>query len=333
MPVENGGKDVQDKPSGEAGGPPPKPANPNPKCNESGTEKLEKEIEKGEWWLIRIGVATLLINTVIALIYWGQLNQMRIATTEATKATHSAVWSAYWSCLSSQTAQNVFAQSQTSADDSHAMAAAAIEQAAAEMQSERANLVYLPRLPEQGDIMGPKFGIYETFQNIGRGDARGMAMKYWAVLVRANEHLRFTERKQDQLDVAIGYFPAGHIFPEKAEPPHGQLAISVSLRNLDGHIVATGSADAQDLVSGKTTAYVFGDMTYSDIAGTHTERFCRSVWVMQGNTMREGATTDNESRCNQYNRGDTEYSYRPLAQPQTSKNTIASNIVCVKPTD
>ena len=41
---------------------------------------IAKEIKSGEKWLIRIGIATLFINTVIGLIYWRQLGEMRKAT-------------------------------------------------------------------------------------------------------------------------------------------------------------------------------------------------------------------------------------------------------------
>ncbi len=77
MPDENGGEDIQGKPSDESIGTPPPPAKTGTTQNESTTEKLEKDIKRGEWWLIRIGVATLVINTIIAYIYFQQLTQMQ----------------------------------------------------------------------------------------------------------------------------------------------------------------------------------------------------------------------------------------------------------------
>jgi len=47
-------------------------------------QKLEKDIRTGEHWLIRIGAAGVIMNVVIALIYFGQLKEMRKATQAAT---------------------------------------------------------------------------------------------------------------------------------------------------------------------------------------------------------------------------------------------------------
>ncbi len=56
----------------------------------SAAVQLEKDIRGGEKWLIGIGVATLLINSGIALIYLSQLQQMRIATQASTRAAQLA---------------------------------------------------------------------------------------------------------------------------------------------------------------------------------------------------------------------------------------------------
>jgi hypothetical protein len=44
------------------------------------------EVRTGEWWLIRIGALTLVVNIVIAYIYYGQLKQMQIATEASARA-------------------------------------------------------------------------------------------------------------------------------------------------------------------------------------------------------------------------------------------------------
>jgi hypothetical protein len=99
MPIENDGQNVDGKPDNQAlSNSPLQPARsenvPSPATtqtaaqNESTTvEQLEQDIKSGERWLIGIGVATLLINSIIALIYWGQLKEMR----KATDLTHDAV--------------------------------------------------------------------------------------------------------------------------------------------------------------------------------------------------------------------------------------------------
>jgi len=58
-------------------------ADSRPQDEEKETIKLEKQIRSGERWLIGISAASVIINIVIALIYYGQLRQMRTATEKA----------------------------------------------------------------------------------------------------------------------------------------------------------------------------------------------------------------------------------------------------------
>lgn len=53
---------------------------------EGPTENLERDIRKAEILMIVVNAAVLILQIVIACIYWGQLNQMRIATEDNTKA-------------------------------------------------------------------------------------------------------------------------------------------------------------------------------------------------------------------------------------------------------
>lgn len=86
MPDENGGEDIQGKPDRELIGTPSPPTDVDAAQNESTTVKLEQDIKRGEWWLIRIGVATVVINTVIGLIYYRQLREMQKVTSVATQS-------------------------------------------------------------------------------------------------------------------------------------------------------------------------------------------------------------------------------------------------------
>src|ERR1700734_980727 len=52
--------------------------------------KLEEDIQTGERWLIKIGAAGVIMNVVIALIYFGQLKEMRKATRASEKAATAA---------------------------------------------------------------------------------------------------------------------------------------------------------------------------------------------------------------------------------------------------
>ena len=96
MAIKNGGDNVGGEPADNASAQPPAEppryenapspnADDNSKQNAATAKELQK-IEAGERWLIGIGVATILINAIIAYIYYGQLQQMRIATEASTKA-------------------------------------------------------------------------------------------------------------------------------------------------------------------------------------------------------------------------------------------------------
>jgi hypothetical protein len=52
--------------------------------------ELEKDIRTGERWLIRIGAASVIMNVVIALIYFGQLKEMQRATRATQKSADAA---------------------------------------------------------------------------------------------------------------------------------------------------------------------------------------------------------------------------------------------------
>lgn len=82
MPEENDGNPIANPASPIANG--------NSGQEDSGVRKIENEIRSGERWLIAIGIASVLLNGVIGLIYLGQLRQMRIATNEATKSSDVA---------------------------------------------------------------------------------------------------------------------------------------------------------------------------------------------------------------------------------------------------
>lgn len=62
--------------------------------NADATKKLEEAVKIGEWWLIGIGIVTILVNIGIALVYYKQLGEMKKSTDAATKAADAAKKSA-----------------------------------------------------------------------------------------------------------------------------------------------------------------------------------------------------------------------------------------------
>ena len=67
----------------------PPPADSDPINNQTATSEL-RSIRRGEGWLIGVGIATLIVNSIIACIYLGQLEQMRRATEASTHAVEVA---------------------------------------------------------------------------------------------------------------------------------------------------------------------------------------------------------------------------------------------------
>ena len=70
------------------------PSNPTSQITnnqKSEAQKLEEDIRSGERWLIGIGIGSVIINTIIALIYWGQLKEMKKATDAATRSANAAI--------------------------------------------------------------------------------------------------------------------------------------------------------------------------------------------------------------------------------------------------
>ncbi len=90
MPDENDGKEIQGDPNGEPMGTPPPPTKPNTEQNGTETENLEKGLQKEGSWLVRIGFASLVMNAIIAYIYMGQLNQMKVATQASARSAEIA---------------------------------------------------------------------------------------------------------------------------------------------------------------------------------------------------------------------------------------------------
>lgn len=103
----------------EAQNPPPQLTDNLHQDNQCEATSPEGKPRSEKNWSNRIGVATLLINTFICIIYWGQLRQMKKATEAATQASQTA----------SATLQEM--KTGSGATDTHRLAVAAGEQAEA----------------------------------------------------------------------------------------------------------------------------------------------------------------------------------------------------------
>jgi hypothetical protein len=72
------------------------------------TVKLEEDIRNGERWLIGVSAAAVILNAVIALIYYGQLKEMRKATKASQKAAIAATSAATTASNTLQFARDQF---------------------------------------------------------------------------------------------------------------------------------------------------------------------------------------------------------------------------------
>jgi hypothetical protein len=102
MPNENDSNrtssDSETQPSMQTPVPPTAPEQDKMRCDakngpnheDSKAIKIEEDIRSGERWLIGISATGVILNVVIALIYYGQLVQMREATSAAQKAAEIA---------------------------------------------------------------------------------------------------------------------------------------------------------------------------------------------------------------------------------------------------
>jgi hypothetical protein len=71
--------------------PPTKSTNDDANRKTKDADTLAEDLRIGERWIIGIGIATLVINTVIAVIYWQQLGQMKEATKAAVISAEAAM--------------------------------------------------------------------------------------------------------------------------------------------------------------------------------------------------------------------------------------------------
>ena len=103
--------------------------------NESESVKLEKDIRSGERWLIGINATSIILSVAIALIYYGQLKEMRKATKASVKAANAAASAA-------DTADKTLKEIRAGSTDTHDLAVAAGKQAdAAKRQAEETSTV------------------------------------------------------------------------------------------------------------------------------------------------------------------------------------------------
>ncbi len=191
MPEENSGDNVQGKPNSQ---PPPQPpggqtppsssADDNSNQQTSVVNRLEN-IRKGEYWLIGTGIATILLNGLIAWIYYGQLTQMTLATKEATSATKASQQAAYASCVGAQISRAALLEAMQAGIDAHDSAIASTYQTMVSTQAESANVT--PHLETFILRAGARIGAIFHIKNVGKSNAKGVVTQLRVMLVGRND--------------------------------------------------------------------------------------------------------------------------------------------------
>lgn len=254
------------------------------------------------FWVTLFAALAAAAAAVGAFVYAGianrQLQTMSSTYTEIQKQTNMA-------CLNAQAAQDMFVQALNSTGDSRAMAMANTQQAAAEIESQRAIVSLVPRFPSPNDLVENKLAIPYSVTNDGKSAALDVDLRFKAILLRSDQILHINEVGDKFM--TIKHLQAGAKIPETPQPPFKPITLEIYAQDLGGRDVPIQSQIAQDFIkNGDVTAFVFGHMKYSDFAGSHTARFCGSVYVMNAGTSR-GPTTPNEKTCAIYNHYSDQY--------------------------
>jgi hypothetical protein len=245
---------------------------------------------------------------VAAAIYAGiaayQSCLMNRTYEEIQKQTKSAELSAYTACVNAQIAQATFLQVERSAIDSHAVAAATIEQAAAGIEAERAVVSFIPGTPTPEQVHDERLAVPYVIKNEGRSAALNLTVAFKSVLLHEKDALLINNK--NLLPLHDNYFPAGAEIPSRPEDPkYKAMTRFVEVRDTKEQIVPFSSQETRDFFNGRLEVAVYGHMEYSDFSGVHRMRFCFPKYITKAGITR--SDTKNEKICAQYNHQEDQY--------------------------
>ena len=191
MPEDESRNDASKEPDSNASIQPPRqpPGNQNPPApppdnnsrnNQSTIAELEQDIRGGERWLIGIGIATILVNIGIGLVYWGQLIQMRASVQKMDDAISAASRSALAAENANTQSKDQFLEDQRP----YVWQAPGLGPS----MGQNGNSGFLPATPGQNAL---KCGTF--YQNYGRSPAI-IGMVTGDVEIGANATARFKNR-------------------------------------------------------------------------------------------------------------------------------------------
>lgn len=292
--------------------------------NQCAIVNIERDIRGGEKWLIGIGIATVLINSVIALIYWGQLRRMNDTYQQMQQQTKASSWSAYWACLNSQGAQRA-------ANDSNAMANAAIEQAAAGIETERAAVFITTSFPTPTMLLTNELWIPFTMTNEGKGAATNVRARFKAVFLGPADKLHIDTRNEKF--TYIQYFGPGKVFPDAPPAPFKAFTTHIQVDDVNGNPIMKTSSEGTAFMNGNSniSVAVIAQISYRDFAGEHADRFCQLQFLMQPGTV--GRPLPGQKACFDYYKKDTGSAYSQSGARAGIPAPSLPTITCVMPKD
>jgi hypothetical protein len=233
-------------------------------------------------------------------------------------------WQTYDACLNAQAAQDTFIQVQGSSKDSHTATAAAVQQVAAEIESERAFLNVETRPPASGEytrttaISIPTLGIPIKVENGGKSEAH-FTLSLRGILLEKGDKFEISKSPERVLRAEI---LAGGRIPENTEPgaSYAHMTLMVPVEDVNGETVPYKSPASNDFLNGIAEVMVYGKLDYTDNWGHYTKSLCYMVYTVKAGASRAPSTPD-EIKCGEYNREQKQYINEPsIAKPAAEKN-------------
>jgi hypothetical protein len=233
------------------------------------TIQLQRDIRSGEIWLIMLNAILIVINSIVAVIYYGQLVQMR----EATKAAKD-------SAVAAQSAANTASATLTN------------QQHAFEIDQRPYVIVISPEfygLPNPPPLMPGRVFANIKFRNIGRTPAIKVRSAY--KLARhipinvqetpggADRLVAFWERNFTQLGHELDEIDT-HRFHEIIRNDLAPTADTFSSPFLDG----LTPTEIQEIATENLIIYLFAVVRYTDSFGNRYES--EGCWMFLGNDTR-----------------------------------------------
>jgi hypothetical protein len=321
MPDENSSQGVPAEPNKQSSiqapaqsirqqDPPTQKAGSNPNQNQNDLQEQQKEIRKAEHWLIGIGILTICVNTLIFLVYYGQLKQMRRSTDAASRA-------AYASCMATEFSRRTLVET---------MGGEKLTEQAARASSNQAQAAIASEAPELEATMGgiplqPNHALRckYTITNVGKTGAYHLNIQMRSVIIGPQSDPVFTYPKNQTGGVSNSSLAAGHHIP-----PNDDMTNSV--RNPDGTERIGTNKDFEDINAGRQDFMFYGKATLTDVFGVHHwMTFCS--WYHQYPV--DQLVNAGHPRCAEYNQRDTQ----AVSEETTTKPPAATppEIPCSPP--